>query len=172
MEDFDEGVDRSGATLTSVGHAGEYRSRNARSTLSAREGRWYLPIMSMRAVVAESGAGPLANEVVVGSHRLLADEPEALGGGDTGPGPYGLLCAALGACTSMTVRMYAGRKDWPLERVEVTVDHERVDGVDVFTKSIELTGDLDRDQVERLREIAGRCPVHRTLEASSRVVTR
>ena len=126
----------------------------------------------MRAVVAESGAGPLANEVMVGNHRLVADEPEALGGGDTGPGPYGLLCAALGACTSMTIRMYAGRKDWPLERVEVTVDHERVDGVDVFTKAIALTGPLDQDQTERLREIAGRCPVHRTLEASSRVVTR
>jgi len=83
-----------------------------------------------------------------------------------------LLCAALGACTSMTIRMYAGRKDWPLERVEVTVDHERVDGVDVFTKAITLTGALDQDQIERLREIAGRCPVHRTLEASSRVVTR
>ena len=172
MEDLDEGVDRCGATLTSVRHAGQYRSRNARSTLSARESRWYRPIMSMRAVVAESGAGPLANEVTVGNHFLVADEPEALGGGDTGPGPYGLLCAALGACTSMTIRMYAGRKDWPLERVEVTVDHERVDGVDVFTKAIALTGALDQDQTERLREIAGRCPVHRTLEASSRVVTR
>ena len=128
--------------------------------------------MPMRAVVAETGSGPLANEVVVGSHRLVADEPESLGGGDTGPGPYGLLCAALGACTSMTIRMYADRKDWPLEQVEVTVDHERVDGVDVFTKSIALTGDLDEVQRDRLREIGGRCPVHRTLEASSRVVTR
>ena len=172
MEDLDEGVNRYGATLTSVRHAGDYRSRNAWSTLSACESHWYLPIMSMRAVVAESGDGPLANEVTVGNHRLVADEPEALGGSDTGPGPYGLLCAALGACTSMTIRMDAGRKDWPLERVEVTVDHERVDGVDVFTKAITLTGALDQDQTERLREIAGRCPVHRTLEASSRVVTR
>jgi len=83
-----------------------------------------------------------------------------------------LLCAALGACTSMTVRMYADRKRWPLHRVEVTVEHERVDGVDVFTKEVVLTGDLDGEQRERLREVSGRCPVHRTLEASSRVETR
>jgi len=144
----------------------------ARSTLSARSGRWYLPGMSIRALIAESGSGRLVNDVVVGGHRLVSDEPESLGGDDMGPGPYGLLCAALGACTSMTVRMYADRKRWPLHRVEVTVDHDRVDGVDVFTKEVVLTGDLDGEQRERLREISGRCPVHRTLEASSRVETR
>ena len=134
--------------------------------------RWYLPGMPMRAVVAESGSGRLTNDVLVAGHRLVADEPESLGGDDSGPGPYGLLCAALGACTSMTIRMYADRKQWPLQRVEVTVDHERADGIDVFTKAVVLSGDLDEGQRERLHEIGGRCPVHRTLEASSRVETR
>ncbi|MDI3337370.1 bifunctional alpha/beta hydrolase/OsmC family protein [Defluviimonas aestuarii] len=119
-------------------------------------------------------AGPL--------HHALADEPEAYGGTNRGMSPYGFLAAGLGACTSMTIRMYARRKKWPLTHVRVDVSHAKVHAedcidcdngakVDVFQREITLEGDLDTDQRERLLEIADKCPVHRTLEATSRVET-
>ncbi len=114
-------------------------------------------------------------------HHLLADEPLAYGGTNKGLSPYGLLSAGLGACTSMTIRMYARRKGWPLEQVSVDVSHDKVhaqdaetavgDKIDTWHRRISLKGPLAADQRERLLEIADKCPVHRTLERSSKVIT-
>lgn len=114
-------------------------------------------------------------------HHALADEPAAYGGTNRGMSPYGFLAAGLGACTSMTIRMYARRKGWPLVHVSVDVSHDKVhaqdaatrgtDKVDLFTRRITLEGDLDEAQRARLLEIADRCPVHRTLERSAEVQT-
>lgn len=136
-----------------------------------------VPAATAQVVVAETTQGPFLNHVVIGEHRLLADEPESVGGFDAGPAPYDFLCAALGACTSMTLRMYADRKGLPLARVTVEVDHAKVtpDGggaqVDRFTRRIHTEGELDDEMRSKLIEIAGKCPVHRTLERSSEVVT-
>ncbi len=115
-------------------------------------------------------------------HHTLADEPLAYGGTDRGMSPYGFLSAGLGACTSMTIRMYARRKDWPLDHVRVDVCHDKVHAqdagasgaakVDQFTRVVYLKGDLSDDQRARLLEIADKCPVHRTLEATSQIITR
>jgi len=116
-------------------------------------------------------------------HHLVADEPESYGGTDRGPTPYGLVSAGLAACTSMTIRMYARRKGWPLEHVAVDVLHDKVHGqdnraadtdaprIDRFRRRIRLEGALSADQRARLLEIADKCPVHRTLEAGARVET-
>jgi len=114
-------------------------------------------------------------------HHLLADEPKAFGGTNKGLSPYGLVSAGLGACTSMTIRMYARRKGWPLTHVAVDVSHNKAHAqdagdqggakVDVFHRSIRLDGALDADQRQRLLEIADKCPVHRTLEHSAKVAT-
>ncbi|MHA6262215.1 bifunctional alpha/beta hydrolase/OsmC family protein [Arenibacterium sp. CAU 1754] len=114
-------------------------------------------------------------------HHIRADEPVAYGGTNRGLTPYGLVSAGLGACTSMTIRMYARRKGWPLDHVRVDVSHDKVhaqdagsnkdDKIDAFRREIFLTGDLSNDQRTRLLEIAGKCPVHRTLERSSRIET-
>lgn len=118
-------------------------------------------------------AGPL--------HHALADEPLAYGGTNRGMTPYGFLAAGLGACTSMTIRMYARRKGWPLEHVWVDVSHDKLhvkdaetpngDKVDTFKRVIHLSGSLDETQRERLIEIADKCPVHKTLERTSKVIT-
>lgn len=115
-------------------------------------------------------------------HHMLADEPEAYGGTDRGMSPYGFLAAGLGACTSMTIRMYARRKGWPLTHVSVDVSHNKVHAQDArnsggaqadkFTRVIRLSGDLNDDQRAKLLEIADKCPVHRTLERNSEVTTR
>jgi uncharacterized OsmC-like protein len=114
-------------------------------------------------------------EVVANGHRLIADEPIAVGGSGTGPNPYDYLVTALGACTSMTLRMYADRKDWPLDEIVIRLKHEKVHAadcqgceskegkIDVIEREIELAGALDAEQKLRLVEIADRCPVHRTL---------
>jgi putative redox protein len=125
-------------------------------------------------LVQETRAGKLQVEVSAGKTRFLADEPVAVGGLGSGPGPYDLLCAALGACTSMTVRLYADQKQWPLERVRVAVRHTKDKErkpADHFFRRIALEGPLDGEQLARLMEIAGRCPVHRTLEAGSAIET-
>jgi len=114
-------------------------------------------------------------------HHLLADEPVAYGGTNKGLSPYGLLAAGLGACTSMTIRMYARRKGWPLAHVRVDVNHDKVHAQDAdaasggkadkFTRVVYLEGDLDDEQRTRLLEIADKCPVHRTLERASEIET-
>lgn len=135
-------------------------------------------------VVSEVDPGGFAQDVLVArTHQLMADEPEDIGGTNTGPTPYQLLQAGLGACTTMTIRMYARRKDIPLERVSVTVTHDKrhltecercesaSHSVDHFTRTITLTGDLSDDQKTSLLKIAERCPVHKTLEASAHIET-
>ncbi|MGM0677457.1 bifunctional alpha/beta hydrolase/OsmC family protein [Ectothiorhodospira marina] len=133
-------------------------------------------------LVAENGVGPYAQTVEIGPHRITADEPESTGGKDQGPAPYEFLMAGLGACTSMTLRMYAQRKELPLEHVSVRLRHRKVeeeneDGGkpaqrDQFEREITLDGDLTDDQRRRLLQIADRCPVHRTLESTVRIQTR
>ena len=127
--------------------------------------------------VAEAGDSPFAQLIAAGRHRLRADEPAAAGGDDSGPGPYDLLLAALGACTSMTVRMYAQRKNWPLSRASVELRHGKVHAgdcvecetregrIDRIERVLRLEGDLDETQRQRLLEIANKCPVHRTLHS-------
>ncbi len=135
-----------------------------------------------RVVVSESAPVPYGQRITVGRHVLSADEPEPVGH-DSGLSPYDLLLAGLGACTSMTLRMYASRKGWPLEHVTVSLRHSRIhaaDCADCATESgrldrmerlIQLSGPLDEEQRQRLLEIANRCPVHRTLHSEVDVVT-
>lgn len=149
-----------------------------------------VPKASAPVVVAETSQGPFLNHVVVGQHRLLADEPTSIGGFDAGPAPYDFLGAALGACTSMTLRMYADRKKLPLDRVTVEVSHGKVHAddcvecadndtlanrkgmIDRFERVITIEGDelTDQDR-DKLLAIADKCPVHRTLEAASAIAT-
>jgi len=127
-------------------------------------------------LVEETGAGKFQQRIAAGRHRLFADEPAAVGGLDSGPTPYDLLLAGLGACTAMTLRLYAARKGWPLEHVAVRLQHGRnhaedcaeCEGgerrVELITTEIALKGNLDEAQRQRLIEMADKCPVHRTLE--------
>ncbi len=136
-----------------------------------------------KVVVRETGNGKFQQMVSVGPHRLVADEPIAVGGDDSGPGPYDYLLAGLGACTSMTMRMYADRKSLPLDRVTVTLDHRkihaedcaecetRVGMLDQIERVISIEGTLDAEQRTKLMEIADKCPVHRTLKSEIRIVT-
>jgi putative redox protein len=170
----------------------------AASMIGAFAGRYVLdesgaldaPRASAPVVVAETSQGPFLNHVVVGRHRLLADEPESIGGFDAGPAPYDFLGAALGACTSMTLRMYADRKGLPVDRVSVEVTHGRVHAddceecienpvlagrtgmIDRFERVLHVDGDglTDADR-DKLLAIADKCPVHRTLESASMIVT-
>jgi uncharacterized OsmC-like protein len=133
-------------------------------------------------VVAENGIGPLGQAITAGRHVLTADEPVPIGA-DGGPSPYDLLLAAFGACISMTVRMYANRKKWPLKRVTVRLRHSRIHAADCadcetrvglldrIDRTIQLEGDLDDDQRQRLLEIADKCPVHRTLRSKIDITT-
>ncbi|HOB49557.1 MAG TPA: bifunctional alpha/beta hydrolase/OsmC family protein [Mycobacterium sp.] len=135
-------------------------------------------------VVEETGDGTFQQVIAMGAHRLLADEPVDVGGDDSGPSPYDLLLAGLGACTSMTLRMYAGRKGLPLERVRVALRHAKIHAADCQTcettqgqidrieRVITLTGDLDDGQRARLLEIADKCPVHRTLTSEISITSR
>jgi putative redox protein len=125
-------------------------------------------------LVEETGAGKFQVQVTVRGSRFVADEPVDVGGLGTGPSPYELVAAGLGACTSMTLRLYAERKGWPLRHTRVAVRHEKLSGQtppDVFDRQIALEGPLDETQRSRLMEIAEKCPVHRTLEGGARVRT-
>jgi putative redox protein len=138
----------------------------------------------MTTVIVRGDATGLAQEIETGRHRPVADEPVEAGGTDTGPSPYELLLAALGACTSMTLSMYAQRKHWPLERVTVRLRHDKIHAkdcaecetregmLDRIEREISLTGPLDAEQRERLLAIANRCPVHRTLVSEVDIRTR
>jgi putative redox protein len=136
-------------------------------------------------VVRETRDGKFQQNVVAGPHRLLADEPLSYGGDNTGPTPYDLLLAGLGACTTMTMRMYAERKGWPLERASVTMTHQKIHAkdcdtcetttgkVDLINRDIRIEGpELDAEQRARLMEIADRCPVHRTLHSEVKITSR
>jgi putative redox protein len=122
-------------------------------------------------LVAETHLGKYQVEARVGDAALLIDEPVAAGGLGSGPNPYNLLSAALGACTTMTIRLYADRKGWPLKHVEVAVRHDRagLQARDRFEVDIKLEGALDDAQRARLMDIAERCPVHLTLARGSDV---
>jgi len=125
-------------------------------------------------LVDETGAGKFQVEVRAGGASFFADEPADVGGLGSGPSPYELVSAGLGACTSMTLRLYAERKGWPLQRVRVAVSHDKVAGQtppDLFRREIALEGPLTDEQRGRLFEIADKCPVHRTLETGARVAT-
>ena len=126
-------------------------------------------------LVVDGAANGLAQQITAGAHHLLADEPVSAGGSATGPTPYDFLLAALGSCTSMTVSMYARRKQWPLEHVTVRLRHSKIHAqdcaqcetntgkLDRIEREIELRGSLDENQRSRLLSIANRCPVHLTL---------
>ena len=134
-------------------------------------------------LVRETGNGKFQQEIMSGPHRFLADEPVKVGGLDSGPGPYDLLLAGLGACTSMTLRLYAGNKRLPLERVSVRLTHNRIHAedclnceteeglIDRIDRKITLEGALSANERERLLEIANKCPVHRTLESDIEIRT-
>lgn len=124
----------------------------------------------------------LQHEATARGHSILADEPEGAGGDDRGMTPYELLLAALGACTAMTLRLYAERKGWDLQDVSVELSHEKSHAkdcercvtsegkLDVVYRKVEITGDLDEEQRARLMEIADRCPVHRTLTGTIEIL--
>jgi uncharacterized OsmC-like protein len=134
-------------------------------------------------IVRETRRGQFDQEIISGPHHLVADELVAAGGLDSGPGPYDLLLASLGACTSMTIRLYADRKKIPLQRVEVRLRHFKVyatdcaecetkEGmVDHIDREIALHGELSSEQRARLIEIANKCPVHRTLTSEINIRT-
>lgn len=126
--------------------------------------------MSGTVVVAENGQGRYQQQVNAGKHIMLADEPESMGGGDAGPAPFDFLMAGLGACTSMTLRMYAERKGLALTNVSVALNHDKteVDGIqrNRISRQITLEGNLSDAERQRLLEIADKCPVHRALSQS------
>jgi len=136
-----------------------------------------------REVVVEGPASGFRQEIRIGPHALVGDEPVDVGGSDTGPTPYDLLLAALGSCTSMTVSMYARRKGWPLEHVRVRLRHSKIHArdcadcetragkLDHVEREVELIGRLDDEQRMRLIEIANKCPVHRTLTSEIKIET-
>jgi len=162
----------------------------AANVLAAWAGR-YVPLedphkiegLAGTVIVSETGEGKFTQAIAAGAHALRADEPESVGGLDSGPGPYDLLLAALGACTSMTVRLYAEHKKLPLERVTVRLKHDKIyaadcedcetkDGkIDRIDRVLELEGALDDAQRAKLLEIADKCPVHRTLHSEVSVKT-
>ncbi len=137
-----------------------------------------------RAVVVVGPTTGFRTEVDVGGHHLVVDEPTAVGGTDAGPSPYEMLLAGLGACTAMTLRLYADRRGWPLERVRVSLQHRKVHAqdcvdcekktakMDVVDRVVFLDGALDDTQRAKLLEIAERCPVQQTLQSKIQVNTR
>ena len=135
-------------------------------------------------VVVRGSAAGFAQEIVAGPHRMAADEPVSVGGTETGPTPYDFLLAALGACTSITVGMYARRKGWPLEEVTVNLRHSKIHAsdcaecetkegmLDRIERNIHFAGSLTNEQRSKLLEIANKCPVHRTLTSEIVIKTR
>ena len=158
-----------------AGWAGRYLGLTEEAPLKAASGT---------VVVQETGEGKFTQRIAAGGHQLRADEPVSVGGDDSGPGPYDLVLAGLGACTSMTLRLYAERKGWPLSRVTVTLTHDKIhaeDCADCETKSgrldrierrLSIEGEVDDEQRARLLDIADKCPVHRTLESEVVVTTK
>ncbi len=143
-----------------------------------------LPSQEPRSVVVSGPATGFRIEVDVGGHHLVLDEPIPVGGADEGPSPYEMLLAALGACTAMTLRIYADKRKWPLERARVTLQHRKVHAqdcadcdtkaakMDVVDRVLFLEGALNEEQRAKLLEIAERCPVHQTLRSKIQINTR
>ncbi len=164
--------------------AGRYIEPDEQSTADEDRVEKAVALALEEGEVSVSGQAGLRQSIRAGGHVLVADEPERLGGGDEGPNPYDLLLAALGACTNMTLRMYANRKNWPLAGVDSILRHRKIhaqdcaeceteDGrVDVIERELTLSGDLSESQIERLMEIADRCPVHRTLTSETVIRSR
>ncbi len=125
----------------------------------------------MRAVVSRFGSGHFQQALDVGSDHFVSDIEQEKGGNSSGPSPHEYLAAALATCTGMTLKMYAGRKSWDLQDAIVRVDIERIDEVEIFKRSIELLGNLDTEQRERLLEIANKCPVHKALAGKIEINT-
>jgi putative redox protein len=135
------------------------------------------PLETHRQAVTHTGPSGYVTEIMAGKHSLIGDEPVSHGGEDIGPNPYDFVISGLGCCTGMTLRMYADRKKWPLDGVKVHLSHYKEEvpddslpegktkRIDVIERAIEIEGDLDQSQRERLLEIANRCPVHRTLHS-------
>ena len=136
-----------------------------------------------RNIVVNSGFAAYVQNISVGPHQLLADEPAGAGGADAGPNPYELVMAGLGACTSMTVRMYAERRNWPLEKVNVDLTFSRIHATDCddcsrkkgivnrIEKRITFIGDLSEIQRQRLLQVANSCPVHRVLSRTIEITS-
>ena len=143
-----------------------------------------MKVGSGQTIVAESATGLFTQNILSNGHRLTADEPLDFGGDDTGPSPYDLLLASLGACTAMTIRMYANRKKMALDHVAVRLEHKKIHAedcadcetesgrVDLIEREVELVGDLSDEERGKLMEIADKCPVHRTLHSEVKVETR
>ncbi|MCP3143915.1 alpha/beta fold hydrolase [Pyxidicoccus xibeiensis] len=183
------------ASLLMLEGADHFLSREADAVFAADllgpwAARWVTPVRERETPlppgvveVHEAGEGRFAQDIRVGTHRLRSDEPLRVGGDDTGPTPYGLLLAALGACTAMTLRMYAAQKGWPLEHVHVQLSHDKVHAkdcaecetkegrVDQLKRSVKVSGPLTQEQRAKLLVMADRCPVHRTLESEVDVRT-
>jgi putative redox protein len=135
-------------------------------------------------VIVHGTAAGFAQEAEVGSHEIYADEPVSFGGTESGPSPYDLLLAALGSCTSMTIGFYARKRNWPLEKITVSLRHSRIHATDCeecetkegkinrIELDIQLTGSLTDEQRAKLIEIAGKCPVHQTLTSEINIKTR
>ena len=135
-------------------------------------------------IVVRGGADSFKQEIIAGKHRLVADEPVSAGGGDVGPDPYEYLLASLGVCTSMTVGLYARRKQFPLENIKVSLWHSHIHAtdceecetregmVDRIDVEVELTGALSAEQHAKLMDIAAKCPVHRTLTSEINIRLR
>jgi putative redox protein len=126
----------------------------------------------MRKVTSQFGMGPLQQKLSVGDLHFLSDVEVSKGGSGSGPSPHEYLGAALAACTSMTLKMYASRKEMNLENTIVTVDIERVDDIEKFTRDIQLIGNLNPEEKERLIEIANKCPIHKALAGQIQIKTQ
>jgi putative redox protein len=141
------------------------------------------PLESERGVMVRTGNNSFTTEIKTGKHFLIADEPESFGGKNLGPTPYDYLLSSLGACTGMTLQMYAKRKSWPLENVMVFLKHGKIHAedskekegkknmIDHISVSIQLEGNISPEQKEKLLEIAHKCPVHKTLHSEIRIDT-
>ncbi|MBW3563213.1 MAG: bifunctional alpha/beta hydrolase/OsmC family protein [Acidobacteria bacterium] len=170
-------------------------ARYVADVLAAWAGRYLAPAASEPAddempslyddqtVTVTTNAGQFRTEIATRGHHLIADEPAKVGGTEEGPTPYDLLAAALGACTTMTIQMYVARKKWPMRSVTARVAHDRMHAkdcedcetkaghIDRLTREIEVDGDLTDEQLQKVLEIADKCPVHRTLHSEIRVRT-